>query len=262
MALIREQGLWITRRGFFVCFVFKDSFRRNLPGTEHTQIPNPPDTPSLVAFFKRQTALAAVSSLLCILHAFPPSSRSPLVIWPHLNESKKIKGPDYIQSSCHGLWEGRIANTSVQMVQSLLPPFTPAVVLHVLTFPRYVAHTGGPWHSVARSGIYWSSQTPPPFTSELTLSMQITLIQNSQERKLGGFPVLWEIFFPFGKGRGGREWGVVALFFTARCRSLWLISKKVQFRGSAWHSLVSKSETLEQLSQQAQGLGPEQIATD
>lgn len=58
--------------------------------------------------------------------------------------------------------------------------------------------------------------------------MQITLIQNSQERKLGGFPVLWEIFFPFGKGRGGREWGVVALFFTARCRSLWLISKKVQ----------------------------------
>lgn len=110
---------------------------------------------------------------------FPPSSHSPLVIWPHLNESKKIKGPDYIQSSCHGLWEGRIANTSVQMVQPLLPPFTPAVVLHVLTFPCYVVHTGGPWRSSARSWIYSSSQTPPPFTSELTLSMQITLIQNS-----------------------------------------------------------------------------------
>lgn len=82
---------------------------------------------------------------------FPPSSLSPLVIWPHLNESKKIKGPDYIQSSCHGLWEGRIANTSVQMVQSLLPPLSPAVVLHVLTFPRSVVRTGGLWHSAARS---------------------------------------------------------------------------------------------------------------
>lgn len=134
---------------------------------------------------------------------FPPSSRSPLVIWPHLKESKKIKGPDYIQSSCHGRWEGRIANTSVQMVRSLLPPFAPAVVLHVLTFPRYVVRTGGPWLSAAaRSGIYSGSQTPPPFASELTLSMQITLIQNSQERKSGGFPVLWEIFFLSGREEG------------------------------------------------------------
>lgn len=50
--------------------------------------------------------------------------------------------------------------------------------------------------------IYSSSQTPPPFTSELTLSMQITLIQNSQDRKSGVFPVLWEIF-SFREGAAG-----------------------------------------------------------
>lgn len=108
---------------FFVCFVFKDGFRISLPGTQQTQIPNPPSTLSFGCIFKQRTAFPAASPLLCILHAFPLFlSLSPLVIWPHLNESKKIKGPDYIQSSCHGLWEGRIANTSVQMVQSFLPP--------------------------------------------------------------------------------------------------------------------------------------------
>lgn len=84
------------------------------------------------------------------------------------------------------------------------PSLSPAVVLHVLTFPRSAVRTGALWHSAARSSIYSSAQTPPPFTSELTLSMQITLIQNSQERKSGGFPVVWEIFFLSGReGEGG-----------------------------------------------------------
>lgn len=148
-------------------------------------------------------AFSVLSPFLCILHAFPPFLSLSACYMASFEWKQENKGPDYIQSSCHGLWEGRIANTSVQMVQSLLPPFTPAVVLHVLTFPRYVVRTGGPWHSAARSWIYSSSQTPPPFASELTLSMQITLIQNSQERKSGGFPVLWEIFFLSGREGGG-----------------------------------------------------------
>lgn len=207
MALIREQGLWITRRGFFCLFCFlKIASEETSQGPSTLQFPTHPIHRVWSCFLNGKRRLQLYHLYYVYFMHFPPSSRSPLVIWPHLNESKKIKGPDYIQSSCHGLWEGRIANTSVQMVQSLLPPFTPAVVLHVLTFPRYVARTGGPWHSAARSGIYSSSQTPPPFTSELTLSMQITLIQNSQERKSGGFPVLWEIFFLLGRegGAGGR----------------------------------------------------------
>lgn len=193
-------------------------------GPSRLKFPTHPIHWGLVAFLNRKRHFQQYHLYYVYFMHFPPSSLSPLVIWPHLNESKKIKGPDYIQSSCHGLWEGRIANTSVQMVQSLLPPLSPAVVLHVLTFPRSVVRTGGLWHSAARSWIYSSAQTPPPFTSELTLSMQITLIQNSQERKSGGFPVVWEIFFL--SGREG-EGGVIAPFFRAHCRSLWLISKRV-----------------------------------
>lgn len=204
------QGLWITRRGFFVCFVFKDGFRRNLLGTQHIQVPNPcntlPKKLSLIKLFNSEQNFHWYHLYCVYFMHFPLSSHSPLVIWPHSNESKKIKGPDYIQSSCHGLWEGRIANTSVQMVQSLLPPSLRPCSRP--TCPHFPSLRDSHRRPLALGSeelnrcIYSSSQTPPSFTSELTLSMQITLIQNSQDRKSGVFPVLWEIF-SFREGAAG-----------------------------------------------------------